>query len=174
MIEDLLEEQTSIGNFGKDNISIKLKKQEKLSLLLARIEGKLGKNKIRSFIQYDSHIPEKTFALKTFDPEKRLTIEWRKTKFIRPIILYKPNAVSVDEYQDDRLRKFSWKGKEYKAINMYGPERISPEWWIEREKRSFGLRDYWNIKTACGAKFWMFQLKDRNEKNKWFVHGNFC
>lgn len=174
MIEDLLEEQTSIGNFGKDNISIKLKKQESLSLLLARIEGKLGKNKIRSFIQYDSHIPEKTFSLKTFDPEKRLTIEWRKTKFIRPILLYKPNAISVDEYQDDRLRKFNWKGKEYKTINMYGPERISPEWWIGREKRSFGLRDYWNIKTACGAKFWMFQLKDRNEKNKWFVHGNFC
>ena len=174
MIEDLLEEQTSIGNYGKDNVSIKLKKQEKLNLLLARIEGKLGKNKIRSFMQYDSHIPEKTFSLKTFDPEKRLTIEWRKTKFIRPIVLYKPNAISVDKYQDDRLRKFNWKGKEYKTINMYGPERISPEWWIEREKRSFGLRDYWNIKTACGAKFWMFQLKDRNEKNKWFVHGNFC
>ena len=97
-----------------------------------------------------------------------------KTKFIRPIVLYKPNAISVDKYQDDRLRKFNWKGKEYKTINMYGPERISPEWWIEREKRSFGLRDYWNIKTACGAKFWMFQLKDKNEKNKWFVHGNFC
>ena len=174
LIEDLLEEQPSIGNFGKDNISIKLKKQEKLSLLLARIEGKLGKNKIRSFIQYDSHIPEKTFSLKTFDPEKRLTFEWRKTKFIRPILLYKPNAINVDEYQDDRPKKFNWKGKEYRTINMHGPERISPEWWIERENRSFGLRDYWNIKTACGVKFWVFQLKDRNEKNKWFVHGNFC
>ena len=39
MIEDLLEEQTSIGNYGKDNISIKLKKQEKLNLLLAKLKA---------------------------------------------------------------------------------------------------------------------------------------
>ena len=174
LIENLLEEQTSLSSFEKHGTFIKSRKKEKLSLLLARVEGKLGKSKIRSFIQHHSHVPEKTFSLKIFEPQKRLAFGWRKAKFTRPILLYKPNAINVAEYQDNCPRKFNWKGKKYRTVNMYGPERISPEWWIEKNKSDFGLRDYWNVETACGTKLWMFQLKNSDVKNKWFVHGNFC
>ena len=45
---------------------------------MARIEARLGKNKVKSFAQRHSHIPEKTFSLDEFKTKRKQVINGRK------------------------------------------------------------------------------------------------
>jgi protein ImuB len=52
-----------------------------------------------------------------------------------------------------------------------GPERITPEWWFDDPGWRSGVRDYWRVETAQGARLWMFHtLQDQG----WFVQGEFA
>ena len=141
---------------------------------MARIEARLGKNKVRSFAQHHSHIPEKTFSLDEFKTKRKTGDQWWKSKFIRPILLYSPDLINATLYRDAYLNQFSWRGKKYKTFCVRGPERIASEWWNKDRGTNFRLRDYWEVTTTCGARLWMFEEKNKISENRWFVHGNFC
>ncbi len=173
-IEEARERQIAMNVPGGDYASKYPDKEEKISLLMARIETRLGKNKVKSFAQHHSHIPEKTFSLDEFKTKKQTGNQWQKSKFIRPILLYSPDLINATLYRDDHLNQFSWRGKKYKTCYVRGPERIASEWWNKDKETNFGLRDYWEVVTTCGARLWMFEEKNKISENKWFVHGNFC
>ena len=173
-IEEARERQIAINVPGRDCTSKYLDEEEKISLLMARIEARLGKNKVKSFAQRHSHIPEKTFSLDEFKPKRKTGNQWQKSKFIRPILLYSPDLINATLYRDDYLNKFSWRGKKYKTCYVRGPERIASEWWNKDKGTNFRLRDYWEVTTTCGARLWMFEEKNKVSENRWFVHGNFC
>ena len=141
---------------------------------MSRIEARLGKNKVKSFAQQHSHIPEKTFSLDEFKTKRKTGNQWQKSKFIRPILLYSPDLINATLYRNDYLNKFSWRGKKYKTCYVRGPERIASEWWNKDKGTNFRLRDYWEVTTTCGARLWMFEEKNKISENRWFVHGNFC
>ena len=173
-IEEARERQIAINVPGRDCTSKYLDEEEKISLLMARIEARLGKNKVQSFAQRHSHIPEKTFSLDEFKPKRKTGNQWQKSKFIRPILLYSPDLINATLYRDDYLNKFSWRGKKYKTCYVRGPERIASEWWNKDKGTNFRLRDYWEVTTTCGTRLWMFEEKNNISENRWFVHGNFC
>ena len=173
-IEEAKERQIDINVAGADHTSKYLAKEEAMSLLMARIEARLGKNKVRSFVQHHSHIPEKTFSLDEFKTKRKTANQWQKSKFVRPILLYSPDLISATLCRDNYLNQFNWRGKKYKAFYVRGPERIASEWWSKDKGTNFRLRDYWEVATTCGARLWMFEEKNKVSENKWFVHGNFC
>jgi len=49
-----------------------------------------------------------------------------------------------------------------------GPERISPEWWIE-DPTWPSCRDYWQVEDEAGERLWIYR-----EKNSWYLHGFFA
>ena len=173
-IEEAKEKQIAINVAGENHTYKYLAKEETMSLLMARIEARLGKNKVKSFVQHYSHIPEKTFSLDEFKTKRKIDSQWQKSKFMRPILLYSPDLISATLYKDSYLNQFSWRGKKYKAFYVRGPERIASEWWSKDKRTNFRLRDYWEVATTCGARLWMFEEKNKVSENKWFVHGNFC
>ncbi len=173
-IEEAKERQITINVSGKGHASKSLDKEEKISLLIARIEARLGKNKVESFAQHHSHIPEKTFSLNEFKTKRIIENQWQKSKFIRPILLYSPDLINDTLYRDNSINQFSWRGKKYETLYVRGPERIASEWWSKRKRKNFRLRDYWEVATTCGVRLWMFEEKNKISENKWFVHGNFC
>ena len=135
-IEEVKERQIAINVSGEDHASKYLDREEKISLLIARIEARLGKNKVASFAQHHSHIPEKTFSLDEFRIKGTIENQWQKSKFIRPILLYSPDLINDTLYRDNYINQFSWRGKKYETLYVRGPERIASEWWSKSKKKN--------------------------------------
>ena len=173
-IEEAKERQIAINVSGEGRSSKYLDEEEKISLLIARIEARLGKSRVESFAQYHSHIPEKTFSLDEFKTKRTMERQWQKSKFIRPILLYSPDLINDTLYRNNYINQFIWRGKKYETLYVRGPERIASEWWRKSKRKNFRLRDYWEVATTCGVRLWMFEEKNKLSENKWFVHGNFC
>ena len=117
-IEEARERQIAINVPGGDYTSKYLDKEEKISLLMARIEARLGKNKVKYFVQHHSHIPEKTFSLDEFKTKRKTGNQWKKSKFIRPILLYSPDLINATLYRDNHLNQFGWRGKKLSLIHI--------------------------------------------------------
>ena len=97
---------------------------------------------------------------------------WQTPKIYRPILLFKPQQIQIVEYR--KIPKiFIWQNRKYNVSIGIGPERISPEWWLDDPNWRTGLRDYWKIESTCGSKLWLFEAKGAEIKGGWFVHGNF-
>jgi protein ImuB len=61
---------------------------------------------------------------------------------------------------------FEWKGRSFRIVHAWGPERIETGWWRGDDVR----RDYYQVETATGERFWLFR---RLPDERWFLHGVF-
>jgi protein ImuB len=61
---------------------------------------------------------------------------------------------------------FTWRGREQRLAQVWGPERIETGWWREAPIR----RDYYRVDTENGCRFWLFR---RLSDGQWFLHGWF-
>lgn len=62
--------------------------------------------------------------------------------------------------------QFVFKGKHYRVVRAWGPERIETGWWRGQKVR----RDYYRAETITGQRFWLFRQLDTGQ---WFLHGFF-
>lgn len=57
-----------------------------------------------------------------------------------------------------------------------GPERIHGEWWV-RTGEMWAVRDYFQVETTSGERFWLFRRGDAVEAAtgdlSWYIHGVF-
>ncbi len=158
-----------------------------LEQFVDRVSNRFGAGRVLRLEPRASHIPEGGVAavpaLKGITPAMRgwkTHMEEHRAAVLggslpRPLrLLPAPEPVEVvAEVPEGPPRIFHWRRIAHRVLRAEGPERIAPEWWRGREKRT---RDYYRVEDADGRRFWLYRdgLYHRdNEGPRWFLHGVF-
>jgi protein ImuB len=143
--------------------------QDDLADLLSRLSNRLGFEHVQRLLPADSHIPEKAFTVAAAaysDP----AADWpRATTTARPLTLFPPEPIAGAGRAVPR--RFKWRGQHWQVVAATGPERITPEWWLDDPNWRSGLRDYWRVQTDKGARLWLFHTP---QQDGWCVQGEFA
>lgn len=142
--------------------------QDDLADLLTRLGNRLGFENVQRLLPADSHIPEKAFTVAAAaysDPAP----DWPRTTPPRPLTLFPPEPIAGTGRAVPQ--RFKWRGQWWQVVAATGPERITPEWWLDDPNWRAGLRDYWRVQTDRGARLWLFHTPQRDG---WCVQGEFA
>lgn len=140
---------------------------EGLADLLTRLGNRVGFDNLQRFLPAQSHIPERSFliasAIYADAPDS-----WPVAPK-RPLELFPPEP--LDWAGPHPPRRFQWRKQALTTTVAHGPERLTPEWWLDDPAWRSGLRDYWRIETAQGLRLWVFHTP---QAGGWAVHGVFA
>ncbi|WP_417723027.1 Y-family DNA polymerase [Salipiger sp.] len=140
--------------------------------LIGRLGARIGLDAITRRHPGDSHIPEKgsvTLAAAWSEPAK----DWPEPPRPRPVLLWRPEPVMAPDHP--RLAEtFRWRRREYRVTGRRGPERLSPEWWLDDPDWRSGQRDYWQVEVASGERLWLFYAHGWLMSSGWFCQGAFA
>ena len=159
----------------QDRLDGKCNAQADVAGLLDRLTARLGRDKVTWSNWTETHKPERVEghvpALQSApSPPPTLVRE-------RPIRILKPaeEVRVIYAVPEGPPSQFRWRRVLYRTVRHAGPERIAPEWWLDRPGTR--LRDYYKIEVQDGRRFWLYregQLDDgRGDEPRWFLHGFF-
>ncbi len=141
--------------------------QDALADLLTRLCNRVGFAHVQRHLPADSHIPEKGFTIAAAAYSAPAG-DWPATP-PRPLLMFPPEPIAGE---GRRLpQRFRWRGQWWRVLAATGPERISPEWWLDDPAWRSGIRDYWQVQTDRGARLWLFHTPQRDG---WCVQGVFA
>ena len=138
---------------------------------LSRVSIRLGAESITRWHPAESNIPEKTFLTLSAmwsDP----SYQWISKFLSRPTIIFNAEPIEV-QTTNSSVNKFKWRGRWFDSIFSVGPERISPEWWLDDPNWRTGVRDYWEIDTKTGERLWLYYAYGGVKTGGWFCQGSF-
>lgn len=139
----------------------------RLDDLISRIGTRIGLENVQRFLPADSHIPERGFIIAPA-AYSRPQGGWVSPN-PRPVILFPPEPVAATGNRPPE--HFRWRRMALTTGRATGPERITPEWWLDDPNWRSGMRDYWRIETRQGRRLWMFYTP---QNPGWFVQGEFA
>jgi len=155
-----------------------------LADLMTRLGNRLGLEALTRFLPADSHIPERSFqvAAAAFTdapgagawgggaarqnigrPEHVGGIE-------RPLVLFPPEPLTGPR-SPFPPRSLRWRRRALTVARATGPERLTPEWWLDDPLWRSGVRDYWRLETTEGPRLWAFFTP---AEPGWSVQGEFA
>ena len=139
----------------------------RLDDLISRIGTRIGLENVQRFLPAESHIPERSFII---GPAAYTQPHggWVSPN-PRPVILFPPEPVVATGSRPPE--RFRWRRMALSTGRATGPERITPEWWLDDPNWRSGLRDYWRVETRQGRRLWMFHTP---QNPGWFVQGEFA
>ena len=155
-----------------DDVSARLKSNTGLDDLVGRIGARIGLEAITRVHPADSHIPEKTsrrVAASWSEPAG----DWPKPAPPRPLMIWRPEPVAAEDSPALPLQ-FRWRGRTLATAAATGPERISPEWWLDDPNWRSGVRDYWQVTAATGERLWLYYAHGGTMSSGWFCQGSFA
>jgi protein ImuB len=167
MVEPLGTPQARLDGGGEDDL--------RLPHLIDRLAARFGTKVVKQPILLASHIPERAEnwggGAMTAPTPPKLTKE-------RPIrLLTKPEEIRVlYAVPEGPPAQFIWRRQTHRVARYEGPERIAPEWWIDRPGTR--LRDYFRIEDQAGRRFWLYREglheDGRGGDPRWFLQGMFA
>ncbi|MEM1362650.1 MAG: DNA polymerase Y family protein [Pseudomonadota bacterium] len=162
-IEATLTEPLPVQQIGSEALR---RSPDQLNDLITRIGTRIGLENVQRFLPADSHIPERSFtiAAAAFSAPEGPWVRLRP----RPPRLFPPEPIAGTGPRPPQ--RFRWRRMSLTTARATGPERITPEWWLEDDNWRSGLRDYWKLDTNQGRRLWLFYTP---EKPGWFVQGEF-
>lgn len=139
----------------------------RLDDLISRIGTRIGLENVQRFLPADSHIPERGFIVA---PATYAQCEsgWLSPN-PRPVILFPPEPIVAQGNRPPE--QFRWRRMALTTGRATGPERLTPEWWLDDPNWRSGMRDYWRVETRQGRRLWMFYTP---QSPGWFVQGEFA
>ncbi|MEX1236103.1 MAG: DNA polymerase Y family protein [Roseovarius sp.] len=142
--------------------------------LIGRIGARVGLDAITRRHPASSHIPEKCATVQPAAwSEAAPAGTWPRPPGARPLLLWRPELVSAPETPRPPAT-FRWRGQDHTLADAQGPERIAPEWWLDDPEWRSGVRDYWHVVTAGGARLWLFYAHGAALSPGWFCQGQFA
>ena len=146
---------------------------DEMADLIARLGARVGLEAIRRMRPADSHVPEKTEAtLAAAWSAPEASGSWPRPTRPRPLTLFRPEPVNAPDLPDPPAQ-FRWRGRSFATLSATGPERLSPEWWLDDPDWRTGVRDYWRVVTEDGARLWLYYAHGGLSSAGWFAHGDF-
>jgi protein ImuB len=162
--------------FIQDNLDGTSNAQADVVGLLDRLSARLGQDKITWPTWTETHKPERiegrTLALHSAPSNAPVLIHERPIRMLKPA----EEVRVIYAVPEGPPSQFRWRRVIYKTVRHAGPERIAPEWWLDRPGTR--LRDYYKVEVQDGRRFWLYReglLHDgRGDDPRWFLHGFFA
>ncbi len=139
--------------------------------LVARLGARIGLEEITWMHPSSSHIPEKAMMIMAAAWADPVTV-WPEASSRRPLTIFPPEPVNAENLPFPP-EVFRWRGRTLTRKLAVGPERISPEWWLDEPAWRTGVRDYWRVDIKGGETLWMYFAHGGAMTGGWFCHGNF-
>lgn len=168
-----LSTRVMVGHLGAGRAARdRLEANTGLDDLIGRIGARVGLEAITRFHPASSHIPEKTaltLAAAWSEPVK----DWPEPPLERPLLIWRPEPVQAPD-APQMPAQFRWRRTDWDTCAARGPERLSPEWWLDDPNWRSGVRDYWVVTTGQGERLWLFYAHGAAMSSGWFCHGRFA
>ncbi len=139
--------------------------------LIGKLGARVGLDTITRHHPAGSNIPEKT-ALTLAAAWSEPARDWPLPPRPRPLLMWRPEPVTAPD-TPAVPGNFRWRGRDWQLTQATGPERISPEWWLDDPNWRSGVRDYWVATTDQGDKLWLFYGHGDTMSAGWFCQGQF-
>jgi protein ImuB len=143
--------------------------------LIDRLDNRLGGSLAYRPTPRESHVPERAVARlpPLAQPPRR---HWPRAAH-RPLrLLAHPEPIAVlAPIPDDPPVQFRWRRTLHRVRAAEGPERIEPEWWLQKDAGA-EPRDYYRVEDFEGRRFWLYRagLYRADRPARWFLHGLFA
>ncbi len=142
--------------------------------LIGRIGARTGLDAITRRHPASSHIPEKCATVQPAAwSAPAAPGAWPAPPNARPLLIWRPELVTAPDTPRPPAQ-FRWRGALHDLAEARGPERIAPEWWLDEPEWRSGVRDYWHVTTASGARLWLFYAHGAALGSGWFCQGRFA
>lgn len=148
-------------------------RDKEFSLLMDRLNGRLGSSGVIRPQPRPSHIPEGAVRpVHPLDPTSSNQCWPAKPR--PPVLLPRPEPVettnegsSVGGISLGPPPRIRWRRHTLRLVRAEGPERVAPEWWHSLPLPAPDMvRDYWRAEDGEGRRLWMFR-----QGASWFIHG---
>jgi len=142
--------------------------EKSLGELLDTLITTLGRDQLLTPSFNESFIPEEALSLIPLARSgKNAPLSTRIPRTDRPsLLLNKPQSIrAMATLPDGPPFWLRWRDNKYEITKAVGPERISPEWWKEKNVEP---RDYFKVQIPSGTWLWIFR---ELESSRWFLQG---
>ncbi len=149
-----------------------------VSGLIDTLANRLGRSgRLYRLDPRDSFVPERSVQRVAPDapaPARAWPVNWPRP----PRLLARPEPVTAMALLPDQPpTAFTWRGQRRRVVRADGPERVHGEWW-RRPGELWAVRDYFQLETEGGERFWVFRRGDGewapSGDLSWWLHGVFA